>query len=448
MVTLSAASVTSSTGATLSGTVDPDGAATSYRFEYGTASVDGLYTASTTLQAGTGVESVSAQVAHLRPDTTYLFVLIATNALGRTVSPPQTFDTMQSSCAAERLVIASDEEAVGAAEDTLTADQATAGSTVTTDEQQLAADQQQLAADNQALALADVEVTNPGARFTALPAVGQRIARGQSVYSLDDRPVPLLYGSTTPYRALYLGVTPGPDVTELQDNLIALGFGTGLSADGIFGLSTELAVKAWQASLGVPVTGVVSLGSIVVEPGAVRVETVAASLGEAANAATAVFTASSTVRQVTIDLDAAQQSEVAVGDQVLITLPDNATTPGVVSYVGSVAAAATGSGAPGGSTGEPTITVYVTPTDPSATGGLDQAPVEVAITTQSIANALVVPVDALLALSGGGYAVEEDTHGVRHLVAVSLGIFDDADGIVQVTGAGLAVGQQVVVPAL
>jgi hypothetical protein len=35
----------------------------------------------------------------------------------------------------------------------------------------------------------------------------------------------------------------------------------------------------------------------------------------------------------------------------------------------------------------------------------------------------------------------------HHLVAVSLGLFDDAAGLVQVTGTGLAAGQHVVVPA-
>jgi len=58
------------------------------------------------------------------------------------------------------------------------------------------------------------------------------------------------------------------------------------------------------------------------------------------------------------------------------------------------------------------------------------------------------PVTALLARSGGGYAVEVvDKGGAHHLVAVSLGLFDDADGLVQVTGSGLAAGQEVVVPA-
>ena len=93
------------------------------------------------------------------------------------------------------------------------------------------------------------------------------------------------------------------------------------------------------------------------------------------------------------------------------------------------------------------ITVGVTPSDPAATGRWDQAPVHVGITTATVPNALVVPVTALLARSGGGYAVEVIGAGARnHLVPVSLGLFDDADGLVQVTASALAAGQEVVVP--
>ena len=71
---------------------------------------------------------------------------------------------------------------------------------------------------------------------------------------------------------------------------------------------------------------------------------------------------------------------------------------------------------------------------------------QVGITTASVRGALVVPVTALLAQSDGGYAVEVVGAGARnHLVPVSLGLFDDADGLVQVTGSGLAAGQTVVV---
>jgi hypothetical protein len=69
------------------------------------------------------------------------------------------------------------------------------------------------------------------------------------------------------------------------------------------------------------------------------------------------------------------------------------------------------------------------------------------ITTATARSALVVPVGALLARSSGGYAVEVTGAGnARHLVPVTTGIFDDADGLVQVSGA-LTPGQLVVVPA-
>jgi hypothetical protein len=156
----------------------------------------------------------------------------------------------------------------------------------------------------------------------------------------------------------------------------------------------------------------------------------------------------SLARQVTIALDAAQQSDLRVGDPVTITLPDNSTTPGRVSYVGTVATVPSSSDQGGGGSSTPTIEVDVTPTDPAATGHLDQAPVNVSITTGSVRNALVVPVNALLALASGGYAVEvAGAGGARHLVGVQLGLFDDADGFVQITGTSLTPGTRVVVPS-
>ena len=71
----------------------------------------------------------------------------------------------------------------------------------------------------------------------------------------------------------------------------------------------------------------------------------------------------------------------------------------------------------------------------------------VAITTASVSDALVVPVAALLALANGGYAVElVAADGTHSLVGVTLGLFDDADGLVQITGSGVQAGARVVVP--
>jgi hypothetical protein len=156
-------------------------------------------------------------------------------------------------------------------------------------------------------------------------------------------------------------------------------------------------------------------------------------------------TATSTDRQVTVAVDAAQQGHVHVGDRVAITLADQSVTSGVVTSVGTVATAPSGSGSDSG--GSPTVEVDVRPLHPAGTGRLDKEPVQVAITTATSRGGLVVPVAALLALASGGYAVEVvDQGGAHHLVAVTPGLFDDADGLVQVDGE-LKAGQRVVVPA-
>jgi len=146
---------------------------------------------------------------------------------------------------------------------------------------------------------------------------------------------------------------------------------------------------------------------------------------------------------VNIPLDAARQTEVKAGDKVTVTLPNGATTPGVISSVGSVATTTSGSGP----TPATVIPVQGTLTDPKAAESLDQAPVTVNITTAIARNALAVPVTALLAQSSGRYEVEVvGPEGTRRYVPVTVGIFDDADGQVQVTGP-LTPGQRVVVAA-
>jgi hypothetical protein len=302
--------------------------------------------------------------------------------------------------------------------------------------------------------------------YTKLPTVGQVISQGHVLYRVNDRPVVLLYGSTPAYRTPSAGAS-GPDVAELNADLVALGYATPAQLhprSAFFGLATTTALEKLQAALGVTPNGTLTLGQAVFEPTAVRVTALSAQLGVSAQTGQTELQATSTTRQVQVALNASQQTDVAVGDRVTITLPNNHTTPGVVSSVGAVATcpASSGSGGSGSSSSAPgtdtcssngsgsstpTITVGVTPSHPAATGTWDQAPVQIGITTASVPNALVVPVTALLARSGGGYAVEVVGAGARnHLVPVSLGLFDDAKGLVQVAASALAAGQEVVVP--
>ncbi len=283
--------------------------------------------------------------------------------------------------------------------------------------------------------------------LTALPAVGQVVSQGQVLYQVSGAPVVLLYGSTPAYRTLTPGLT-GPDVEELNYDLVALDeypSGGILPTPDTFNSATEYGVKKLQVALGVTQTGSLAFGQVVFLPSTARITSVAATLGAPVQAGQQVLSATSTTRQVSMALDASQQSEVAPGDKVSITLPNNQATPGLISSVGTVAAAPS----PGSSDDSPTITVLVKLTDPAASGTDDQAPVNVTITTGTVANVLVVPVDALLATSGGAYEVEvAASNGERLLVPVTLGLFDDAAGLVQVSGPRLAAGQRVVVPTL
>jgi hypothetical protein len=295
-----------------------------------------------------------------------------------------------------------------------------------------------------------------GGTLTWLPQAGQVIRQGQVLYRIDNgSPVVLLYGSVPDWRALGEGVT-GQDVTQLNHDLVALGYAgrADIAALGwdYYSWETAYGVQRLEEHLGVfAPAGSLSPGQVVFKPRALRVTQVTGSLG--GPAAGPVLTATSDRHVVTIPLDVSQESEVSAGDAVSVTLPDGTTTPGVVSSVGTVATTAPASQQ--GQSPTTTIPVTVTLTDPRAAGTLDQAPVTVGITTATAHDVLAVPVTALLARPvrgegevGGGYEVEVVGPGTtRRWVPVQVGpVFDDASGLVQVTG-NLTPGQRVVVAA-
>jgi hypothetical protein len=273
--------------------------------------------------------------------------------------------------------------------------------------------------------------------FTRLPAAGAVVGCGEELYRVQDVPVVLLCGRTPAYRTLAQGMS-GPDVRQLNRNL---------ELDGdVFSSRTADALIRLQEDLGVAATGRLELGRAVFLPGPLRITKVAATLGSGARPGAPVAQATSTRRSVSVDLDAAQAAAVKAGDRVQITLPDSRTTPGVVTSVGTVASQAeqtSGSDAPSA-----TIPLSIRLRRPRDVRGLEQAPVRAQITTDAVEDALRVPVTALVATAGGGYAVEVvGRGGARELVPVELGMFDHAQGVVQVSGDGISAGRRVVVPA-
>ena len=284
----------------------------------------------------------------------------------------------------------------------------------------------------------------PAGVVTWLPGPGRIVQRGQALFQLAGQPVTLLYGRVPAWRPFGPGMTSGPDVRELQQNLVALGFDPWhqIIADGQFGWATEAAIDRWQQAGGLTVTGVIPFGGVVFLPGPLRVTTVAIPLGTPASPGAAVLAGSSDTPAVSVSLDVGGPG-APPGDSVIVTMPDGTTAvPGTVTSVGRVAIVAAGAGAASGSGGTQAAAIPVTISigESRIPAGLDQAPVQVTITEQEHRGVLAVPVTALLALPDGGYAVRTVSGSVRQLIPVTTGLFDDTTGLVEVTGPRLAAG--------
>jgi multidrug efflux pump subunit AcrA (membrane-fusion protein) len=385
-----------------------------------------------------------------------------------------------SACTGDEQKVSTDQAALTQARQQLAAAQAAAKTDDDQAQAKVGADQVKLRGDQATLTSDQATAMNPGTTYTWLPQVGQVIMQDQRAYAVSGEPVPLLYGPVPAYRAFYAGMPDGRDVGELTRDLIALGYGDGLAQSDHYSPATAAAVERWQKARGLPVTGEILLGEVVFEPVPVRVTSVTPSVGASiagggggsgaggsggGSAGGTVLTATGTSSVVTVDLGVSQEYLVKPGDAVSVVMPDGTTTVGGhVQTVGTVATCpggggtGTGSGGSGsagqspcssagsngsaGSNSSPTVTVTITldatPPGPS----LDQAPVNVNITTQTVSNVLAVPVNALLALQGGGFGVDVVTSsGTAHLVGVTTGLYSNT--MVQVSGPGISAGTRV-----
>lgn len=283
---------------------------------------------------------------------------------------------------------------------------------------------------------------------TWVPAPGMVIRRGEALYKVDNETVALLYGPVPAWRPFQPGMLPGPDVRELERNLRSLGFDPAhtMTVDNHFTWATGAAIGRWQRALGMFQTGTVPLGGAAFLPAAPRVASVSAEPGQPITVGAPVLRGTSTVPSVSVNL-AVGQIAVHRGDRVEVTLPGAPTSAsGVVSSVGRVA---TEPAPAAGGAGQGPATIPVTIGFAHADNpvrGLDRAPVQVALTEQEHPGVLAVPVTALLARPGGGYEVQLAS-GSHPLIAVTTGLFDDATGLVEVSGERLSAGTLVEVAA-
>jgi hypothetical protein len=302
--------------------------------------------------------------------------------------------------------------------------------------------------------------------ITWLPKPGTTINRGDVLLRVDDKPIVLFYGSTPLFRTLgtFPPKTPpttppppppktpptpppppppkppsGPDIKVVKQDLAALDF-LGTPGSDRLTPATTTAIKHWQKSLDLDQTGVLDPTSIVVLPGALRVDSLNVALGDPAPAD--VLGVTSTEKLVTVPLDADDTAGVRAGLKVKLTLPNGKSTTGTVRAVSTNAAPPPSDGSPADGGKKPQVTASIALDQQSAANGIDSGPTTVIVPGAVRKGVLVVPVAALLALREGGYAVQVVNGTSTSLVGVRTGMF--ADGNVEITGTGLQAGQKVV----
>jgi peptidoglycan hydrolase-like protein with peptidoglycan-binding domain len=287
-----------------------------------------------------------------------------------------------------------------------------------------------------------------GGTLTAVAPTGRTVRRGGVLYRVDQRPVRLLYGTVPMWRTLARGVH-GRDVRQLQRNLIALGHGGGAD-DGRFGAATAEAVRRWQRATGRPPSGRVVLGAVVFAAGPRRVAATPVALGAPVPEGTVVLRTTATERGVLVPLDADKQALARVGAPVDVTLPTQRVLRGTIASVGPVTAP---QGDDDGNPDAPddakdapdaSLEVRVRLRSLRGTGRLSEAPVSVALTRELRRRVLSVPVTALAAGRGDGYAVRVVRGGRTVAVPVRVGLF--AGGFAEVRARGLRAGDRVRVP--
>ena len=119
--------------------------------------------------------------------------------------------------------------------------------------------------------------------ITWVPQVGQVIHPGHTLFEVDNKPVLLMNGSTPAYRALTSSDISGPDVYELNKNLVDLGYDPdGIVVDDEWQAATTAGIERMQYDLGQTETGALTLGQVVFLPGPQMIQTVDTTVGSTA----------------------------------------------------------------------------------------------------------------------------------------------------------------------
>ena len=269
----------------------------------------------------------------------------------------------------------------------------------------------------------------------------------------------LMFGDLSVWRDMKEGIGPGEDINQLKLNLIALGYGTTetLEVDSTFDPNTTTAIMKLQSDLNLISSGEVIFGEIIFASGTSMVNSSSTlqNRGEKINTGVELFSltsiekistqigsdgainiASKSLQKIEIQVGVADQNLVVKGSEVEIELPDESTIVGLVDEVGSFAVVP--------QDGDPFLEISIAVEGSTEYFKWTGAVVTVNATKELAKGVLASPVNGLLALLSGGYALEIITKTGTTLVPVETGIY--ADGWVEIHGSGLQPGTEIIVP--
>jgi multidrug efflux system membrane fusion protein len=273
----------------------------------------------------------------------------------------------------------------------------------------------------------------PSAILTSVLDVGATVDRGTVLYTADDQPVVALIGELPAWRTLEPGVDDGADVRQLEESLVALGYGDDLDVDDSFTAETAAAVEAWETDLGrTAPDGVVTIGEVVFLSERGDVLGHEASVGDTLEAGSPVMTIGSEQRLVVADVDATEAGGWTPGSTVELEWADGTTTEGTVLGTGREV-----------TDGHVELTVAVGAGEWGAGHRRSGAEASVTLVDARRDGVLAVPVAAIVD-DGGSPAVRvARADGADQVVPVETGLV--ADGWIEIS-AGLDGGEEVRLP--
>lgn len=382
VATDSATSV-STTSAVLNATVNPNGASTTYYFEYGTTAGYGTSSNTVTLTSSNVASQVSATIAGLSANTTYLFTIVATNSVGTSTGTGVTLSTAKTSCSLDSAAITSDQAQVNSDENQITQDQ----SSITVQELAVKVDQANLKVSSSSI-VADKSTITQDRSTIAQSKVG--FVQDQGSIAQDE-------------------TTVAQDEKSLQETqLVALISGT---------------VTAVNGSVGQSVSG-----------GGSSTSSLSSSTTSTSSSSALVTIQSLGSFELVADVAEADAMKIEVHQTASLTLaalPDTEVT-GVVTAVSQVSTVVS-------NVVEYPVTIALEQAPKAIKDGMT---VEAAIVVQSASNVLLLP-SAAISTTGSVSTVKVLSKGVQKTVVVTLGIVGAS--FTQVT-SGVSEGETIVEP--